>query len=87
LGWTNDRDPEKLVCVIRSNQRNIAHEASVDEEANEFTELVIVVSSGLANHVPRDRVVMERCAKDVQSRALVAAIEIMQSHGIDRSTD
>ena len=85
MGGLNDRDPEKLVSVIDSNQRNIAHEASVDKEANEFTEVGIVVISGLANHVTRDRIVMERHAKDVQSRAFVAAIKITQSHDINRS--
>lgn len=87
VGWTNNCDPQKLVCVIQSDQRNIAREASLDKEANEFPELVTIFWIPFADHVARDRIVMERCAKDVQSRALVAAIEIMQSHGIDRSTD
>ena len=36
FGRTDDRDPKKLVCVIQSDQRDIAREASLDEEANEL---------------------------------------------------
>jgi hypothetical protein len=82
-GWTNHSDPKKLFGIIHSDQRNIAHKAALDEEADQFPELVIIFWIAFANHVARDRIVTERCAKDIYSRVLMPAIEIMQAHRID----